>query len=57
MGWRPIFNSWKNKLPTCFLDDHIKTICELVDVIVQPTLDFVRGECQETTPTSDQNLL
>jgi dynein heavy chain len=26
-------------------------------VIVQPCLDFIRGECQETTPTQDQNLV
>ena len=57
MGWRPIFNSWKNKLPTCFHDDHIKTITELVDVIIQPVIDFVRSECHETTPTQDQNIL
>ena len=57
MGWRPIFNSWKNKLPTCFTDDHLKTINILMDVLVQPCIDFVRGECHETTPTQDQNLV
>lgn len=34
MGWKPIFNSWKTKLPTCFHEDHIKTITELVEVVV-----------------------
>jgi dynein heavy chain len=57
MGWRPIFNSWKNKLPTCFHEDHLKTINTLVDVIVQPCMDFVRNDCVETTPTLDQNLV
>jgi dynein heavy chain len=57
MGWKPIFNSWKNKLPTCFHEDHIKTITELVEVIIQPLIDFVRNECHETTPTQDQNLV
>jgi dynein heavy chain len=57
MGWRPIFNSWKNKLPTCFTDDHLKTINLLMDIIVQPCIDFVRGDCNETTPTQDQNLV
>ena len=51
MGWKPIFNSWKNKLPVGFHDDHIKVINELVDVIVQPCIDFIRYECHETTPT------
>ena len=57
MGWRPIFNSWKNKLPTCFGDEHIKLINELVDVIVQPCLDFIRSDCFETTPTQNQNCV
>lgn len=51
MGWKPIFNSWKNKLPTCFHEDHLKTITELVEIVIQPCLDFVRGESVETTPT------
>jgi dynein heavy chain len=57
MGWRPIFNSWKNKLPPCLHEDHHKTITTLIDVIVQPCIDFVRNDCHETTPTQDQNLV
>jgi dynein heavy chain, axonemal len=57
IGWKPIFKSWINKLPKCFNEDHVKTITNLVDVIIQPCLDFVRGECNETTPTQDQNLV
>lgn len=54
MGWRPVFNSWKNKLPTCFQDDHLmKTVNELVDIVVQPCIDFIRQECVETTKTLD----
>ena len=26
MGWRPLYNSWKNKLPTCFGEEHVKVI-------------------------------
>lgn len=44
---------WINKLPKCFNEDHIKTITNLVDVIIQPCLDFVRNDCNETTPTQD----
>lgn len=57
IGWRPIFMSWINKLPKCFNEDHVKTITNLVDIIVQPCLDFVRSDCHETTPTQDQNLV
>jgi len=57
MGWKPLFNPWKNKLPTCFNEDHIKTITELVEVIIQPLIDVVRNDCAETTPTQDQNLV
>ena len=42
MGWKPIFNSWKNRLPACLTEDHLKTINELVDVVVQPCIDFIR---------------
>jgi dynein heavy chain len=34
IGWRPIFMSWINKLPKCFNEDHVKTITNLVDVII-----------------------
>ena len=51
MGWKPLFNSWKNKLPVCFVEEHIKIINELVEIVIQPCLDFIRKECHETTPT------
>lgn len=42
LGWKPLFNSWKNKLPTCFVEEHIKVINELAEIIIQPCLDFIR---------------
>ena len=64
LGWRPMFNSWKNTLPAYFDDvegeaenAHMKNIQELVDVVVQPIITFVRKECQETSPTNDQSII
>lgn len=51
MGWKPLFNSWKNTLPENFGEDYLKVITELVEVVVQPCIDFIRQECHETTPT------
>ena len=63
-GWRPLFQSWLNTLPEFLtqLEDEqtsqfVKNINELVDVIVQPCIDFVRNECHEVTPTNDQALV
>jgi dynein heavy chain len=58
MGWRPIFESWKNTLPEALqAEEFIKTYNELIDWMMQPAIDFVRFHCVETTPTLDQNLV
>jgi dynein heavy chain len=62
MGWEPLFISWKAKLPKFFHQDgnekYLAGIDELVEVVVQPCIDFIRsGEVQETSATVDQNLL
>lgn len=58
MGWRILYDSWKTKLPAYFLDENlsghfIPLFDELIDVIFKPCLNFIRSECQETTPTND----
>ena len=63
MGWFHLFKSWKNELPACFLEENpvadavMKNINELVDVMVQPCLDFVNREATTTTPMQDQNII
>ena len=63
LGWRPMFDSWLNTLPKFFDDTeeeenaHMKNVLELVEIVVQPIIDFVRKECVETTPTNDQALI
>jgi dynein heavy chain len=61
VGWRPLFDSWKNTLPDCFYAEgneaHLKNIDELIDVVVQPCIDYIRDDCQEVTPTDDQSLV
>jgi dynein heavy chain len=61
LGWDPLFDSWKNTLPEFFLQEEnqkfITAIDELVEVVVQPCLDYIRtGQVTEMTPTVDQNL-
>ena len=61
LGWQPFFTSWKNTLPKFFHQEgnekYLNGIDELVEVIIQPCIDFIRsGEVTETTTTVDQNL-
>ena len=64
LGWRPMYESWKTTLPSFFDDKEeeaenaqMKNIEELVDIVVDPIISFVRSECIETTPTNDQALV
>lgn len=56
-----MYESWKNTLPKCFYNEgneaHLKNIDELVDVVVQPCIDYIRNDCHEITPTDDQSLV
>ena len=57
MGWHHLYVSWKNNLPTTFKEEQIKVLDSLILVIVDPILNFIRAECQEESPTEDQNLV
>jgi len=62
MGWRPLYDSWKNTLPPIFLDErftdyYIPLFDELIDVVVQPVIDYIRNDCSESTPTNDQAIV
>jgi len=57
MGWRPMYTSWLNTLPKYFdngeeegeTNPHRANIIELVDIVVDPIIDFIRENCQETS--------
>ena len=60
LGWRPMLDSWLNKLPRFFDDKEgedenaqMKNIRELINVVVDPMIKFVRKECVETSSTND----
>lgn len=64
VGWRPMFESWKNTLPTFFDDNpeeaenaQMKNIQELIDIVIDPMIAFIRSECQELSTTNDQGLI
>lgn len=62
MGWRPLYDSWKLSIPAFFLDENVAShyiplFDELVDVVFQPCINFIREQAQETTPTNDQSIV
>jgi dynein heavy chain len=59
LGWKPLYTSWRNTLPEFLLskDFYMKAIDELVKIVVQPCIDYVRDICKEIAPTNDQNLV
>jgi len=62
LGWECCFVSWMAVMPKFFKiegnEKYTAQIEELVEIIVQPCLDFIRdGIVQEATPTVDQNLI
>lgn len=55
-----MLDSWLNKLPRFFDDKEgedenaqMKNIRELINVVVDPMIKFVRKECVETSSTND----
>jgi dynein heavy chain len=57
MGWEHLFKSWKNTCPEKFGDDQYKVLDQLINVVIQPSLDYIRQQAKETTPTEDQCLV
>jgi len=63
MGWKPLVFSWKTNLPQFFTKDeksreiYLPAIDELIDVCVQPLLDYIMKECHMTTPANEQNIV
>ena len=57
MGWMHLYASWKNKLPTRFGEDQIKVLDQLVNVVIQPTLDYIYAHTKVTTPVEEQCLV
>jgi dynein heavy chain len=59
MGWRPWYDSWRNKVPDFFLKDeknreiYLPMFDELIDVVMGPMLEFLFKECQFTTPLNE----
>jgi len=60
VGWRPMYNSWKNNLPAYFNGTEeepsnifMSNVDELIEIVVQPMIDFIRVECVETSATND----
>ena len=57
MGWNHLYQSWKLNLPKKISEENVKTLDQCIDVIVQPTLDYLRSSCVENAKSQDQNLV
>jgi dynein heavy chain, axonemal len=66
MGWRHLYDSWRRTLfykdvngneVHMFDEDFLKVFDNIIEVLVQPCIDYVRHECKEQTPTEDQCLV
>jgi len=63
MGWKPLIVSWKTNLPHFLVRDDknkeifLPAIDEIIDVMVQPLLDYIQKECKLTTPSNEQNIV
>jgi dynein heavy chain len=63
MGWKPLVFSWKTNLPHFLIRDEknkeifLPAIDELLDVMIQPLLDYIAKECKITTPSNEQNIV
>ena len=59
LGWKPLYTSWKKTLPDFIQENEycMKEVDELVRIVVQPCIDFLREKCKEVAPTNDQNLI
>lgn len=65
IGWRPLYDSWKNTLPEFFQttgeedqgNPFMANVDELTDIVVDPIIAFIRKECRETSGTNNQAIV
>ncbi|CAF0812566.1 unnamed protein product [Didymodactylos carnosus] len=57
LGWRPMYRSWLNILPSTLVDNHKKLLTELFERFVDPCISYLRKNLKELSPTSDTNLV
>ena len=59
MGWAPLVFSWKTNLPHFLVRDEknqeifLPAIDEILEVMIQPLLDYCAKECKLTTPANE----
>ncbi|EGR31445.1 hypothetical protein IMG5_109350, partial [Ichthyophthirius multifiliis] len=57
MGWEPLYESWKKKLPSTFREEDFNEIDMLFHWTINISLKQLRHEYKEISPTQDQNLV
>ncbi|XP_026560379.1 dynein heavy chain 3, axonemal [Pseudonaja textilis] len=56
LGWKPLKDSYLNKLPSNLHDVHIELVEDLFMWLVQPSLEFIRHHCKVLVQTSPIHL-
>ena len=56
IGWRALFKSWLEKGPK-LIRNRAELMTKLYERLVDPTLAFVRKNCNEFAITTDMNLV
>ncbi|KAI9202130.1 dynein heavy chain and region D6 of dynein motor-domain-containing protein [Polychytrium aggregatum] len=56
LGWRPLLSSWLERMET-LRPEYAKYISQLFEIFVPPSIQCVRKDCRELSPTSDIGLV
>ncbi|KAL5473898.1 hypothetical protein EMCRGX_G028462 [Ephydatia muelleri] len=57
LGWRPLVESYMKKLPDAIVEEDKKLIMDMMEWLVQPSLDYIRHECHLFINTSPLHLV
>ncbi|XP_033631251.1 dynein heavy chain 3, axonemal-like [Asterias rubens] len=56
LGWRPLKESWMEKLPASLTQEHRELVNDLFEWLIDPCLDFIRHDCKLFIYTSNIHL-
>ncbi len=57
LGWRPIKTSWIKSLPEVLTKTNGEFIDDLMELLIDPCMTFIKKNCREYVQTSQINLI
>ena len=58
LGWRPFKDSYmQHQCPKTLNEEHLESLNDLFDWLIQPCLDFIRHNCKMLIETSPMHLV